>query len=82
MKNTPLLSVGMKDAIKGLLVAMLTVLVSMVGSTIQNGIFPETWNEWKVILLASLGAGISYVIKNWLTNSNDQFLKKETNKTE
>lgn len=72
-----LFSVGIKDATKGLIVAVLTVLLSMLGSSISNGSFPATWEEWKVILLASLGAGLSYILKNWLTNSDDRFLKKE-----
>lgn len=78
MKNTgKLFTVGISDAVKGLIVSVLTVLISMLGSSISNGVFPDTWEDWKVILLASLGAGLSYILKNWLTNSDDQFLKKE-----
>ena len=49
----------------------------MLYQSISIGSFPLTWTEWKVILIAGLGAGLSYIIKNFLTASNDKFLGKE-----
>jgi hypothetical protein len=47
---------------------------------VNSGTFPSTWNDLKPIVLAAISAGLAYILKNWLTNSDDQFLKKETNK--
>jgi hypothetical protein len=49
----------------------------MAGKSIDAGVFPTSLADWKVILLASVGAGVSYLLKNFLTNSNDQLLKKD-----
>lgn len=77
MKTTGLFTVGTRDAIKGLFVSMITVVFSMVYSMLNAGTFPMTFEAWKPILLAGAGAGMAYIMKNFLTNSNDQILTKE-----
>lgn len=77
MKNKELFSIGWKDAVKGFILAMITMIVTMVMSSINNGEFPDNWTEWKTILIASLGSALAYLLKNWLTSSDDKFLKKE-----
>lgn len=76
MKSTPFLSLQWKDAIKGLIVSVLTSTLTGVYDIIANGTMPTT-EQWKSIAIAGATAGVGYVIKNWLTNSNDEFAKPE-----
>lgn len=76
MKNTQFFTLGLRDIAKGFLVAMLTAIITGLGTVLQNGTIP-TETELKNLVLIGLSAGIAYLGKNLLTNSNDQFLKKE-----
>ena len=76
MKSSPFLSLHTKDAIKGLIVAILTSVLTGVYDIIASGAMP-TAAQWKTIGIAGLTAGVGYVMKNWLTNSSDQFAKPE-----
>lgn len=82
MKTSKLFTIGTVDAIKGLVVTILTLIVTMLITSINAGEFPVKFEEWKPILLASLGGGLAYILKNFLTNSNNQILKSEKNETE
>lgn len=77
MKQKPLFSIGIRDVAKGFLMAFLGMFVTMLMSVINNNAFPTNWAEWKVILVASLGSGLAYLVKNFFTSSDDKFLKKE-----
>ena len=78
MKTTStIFSLKVKDLIKGAIVAIVMSIITIVYTAIQNNQFPQTWDSWKTILITSLGSGLAYLLKNWLTNSNDQFLTKE-----
>jgi hypothetical protein len=70
------LTVQQKDLIKGLVVAVLTAFLTSVGVALEDMALP-TAKEFKDCGLAALGAGIAYIIKNFLTNNNDQLLKKD-----
>ena len=72
-----LLKLKKNDFVKGLIITMIAVIVTSLYQFINSGSIPTDWNSWKTVLLASLGAGLSYIIKNWLTNSQGEFLKKE-----
>jgi branched-subunit amino acid transport protein len=70
------LKLNWNDAIKGIVVAIVTALLTGLYQVIQsNGVFD--WVTLKPVLIASFGAGISYIVKNLLTNSNNELLKKE-----
>ena len=77
MKSNPLFSIGMSDLIKGLIVTIITASLTMLGTSIESGSLPLDWMAWKPIALSGCGAGIAYLLKNILTNSKDQFMKKE-----
>jgi hypothetical protein len=49
----------------------------MLITVLNTGIFPTTLEQWKPILLAGLTACLAYLLKNWLTNSDNKFLIKE-----
>lgn len=65
-----------KDVIKGIIMAFLMALVTGCYQLIQTG-GEFSWTTMKPVLMASIGAILAYLIKNYFTNSNDEFLKKE-----
>jgi hypothetical protein len=71
------MSINSADFVKGLIVAVLTVIIVGVENIIQTGTLP-TWAQLQSIGLAALGAGIAYLIKNLFTNSQDQLFSGET----
>jgi len=75
--NSSLFTLNSKDWIKGLVVAVLTAVITVVYSTIQTGTLVL---DWKAISIAGISAALAYITKNLLTNSSDQFLTKEVNK--
>ncbi len=74
------LGLNSKDAIKALIMTMLAVLVSTLIVSLNEGTFPMTWVLWKPIVISTVSAGLTYILKNWLTNSEGQPFKKEVNK--
>ena len=72
---------GKNDIIKGFIVATLTVILTGSLTSLQNGVLPDI-NTIKTLCITGLGAGVAYILKNLLTNSEDQFLKKEPKKDE
>ena len=78
MKNkSGFLSLSMKDVVKGFIMAVISALLTGIYTSIQAGMFPPDTDGWKSMGIVALGAGVAYIIKNWLTNSDDQFLKKD-----
>lgn len=77
----PLWKVGTKDWIKGGIIAALTVVVAG-ATTILSGltqippVYP-TLITFENLALTGLTAGGIYLLKNLLTNSNDEFAKPE-----
>jgi hypothetical protein len=72
--NSTFLTLGTKDFIKGLLVAVLSAVVTIVYNTIQTGSLAF---DWKAIGMTALTSAIAYIMKNLFTNSTGSFLKKE-----
>ena len=68
------LSLNKKDFIKGLVMAVLTAVISVVYTSIESGSLEF---NLKSIVISALSAALAYIMKNALTNSDDQFLKKE-----
>ena len=72
-----LYSLNLKDFFKALLVVVLSAFLSSILAVLNNGWFP-TVTDAKDALLASVTAGVAYLLKNFLTNSQNEFMKKET----
>ena len=68
------LSLNSKDFIKGLFIAILTAVITMLYTSIEAG---ELMLNWKAIGMTAISAALAYITKNLLTNSNGQILKKE-----
>lgn len=66
MKTSEIFSLDWRDAIKGLLVSVITSVFTIIENTIQAGSL--TFN-WKNIGFAALAAGMAYLSKNFLTPS-------------
>jgi hypothetical protein len=70
------LQLNWNDFAKGLVVAVLTVVVASIGDIVATGALP-TVVQLKAIGLAALSAAIAYILKNLFTNSEGKFLAKE-----
>ncbi len=79
------LQLSWADFAKGMILALITSIVMSLKTIVLgdpgavppvDGHFPVN-GDWLQIGLAAFGAFIAYLGKNFLTNSNDQFLKKE-----
>lgn len=64
MKSSPMYSLNKQDLLKGLLMSILTPAIFIIEQSINAG---SLVFDWKTILMASLGGGISYIIKNFFT---------------
>lgn len=80
-ESKPLFKIGLKDLAKSAIVAGLTVIVTglialLSGLTSIPPVYP-TLPQLSNLALSGIVAGLIYLLKNWLTNSNDEFLKPE-----
>lgn len=75
--SAAIFSLDWHDALKGLIMAVLSALITALYNGVIAGNFPDTWIEIKPILLIGIGAGLAYAIKNFFTNSQDDFMTKE-----
>ena len=74
MKSSNFLTLNAKDFVKGLIMAVIGAVWGIVEPLINSGSIAFDWaNIGKYALIAAIG----YLFKNFLTNSNDQFAKKE-----
>ena len=70
------LTLNVKDFIRGLLIAMLTAIITGVINILDAGaVF--TWVTIEPVLIAGVSAALSYLLKCLMTNSQDQMFKRE-----
>jgi len=65
------------DLIKGFVTAMFTVLVTWIGQALESGSIPMDKATWVLELKIAFGAGVAYLVKNFMTNSENKTFKKE-----
>lgn len=70
------LKLNSRDFIKGLIVTIICAFITGLYHVIANN-FSISWVSLKPVVIAAIGAGISYLTKNILTNSNGDFCKYE-----
>jgi len=75
--NSRFLTLNVKDFAKGLLVAVLTAVVTIIYNTVQASSLDF---DWKAIGTVALASAIGYIVKNLFTNSNNEIFKKENKK--
>lgn len=76
MSKSKFLSLNKKDIVKSLQVVLISTALPSLIVVLNEGRLPNA-NDLEMIGFVTLGAWVSYVVKNWLTNSNDEFLKHE-----
>ena len=64
MKDSNFLSLGAKDILRGLLIAILTPILVLIQQSIEAG---NLVFEWKSLLIEGVGGGLAYLIKNFFT---------------
>lgn len=72
--NSTFLNLNVNDLIKGLAVAVITSVLTIVYNTLQTGSLAF---DWQAIATAALTSAIAYLMKNLLTNSEGKMLKKD-----
>ena len=72
--KSPFLNIDLTDFIKGLIIAVLTSVLTIIHSTLEN--LSLTF-DWKLIFTTAVTSALGYLVKNLLTNSEGKFLKKE-----
>lgn len=70
------LNLNTQDLVKGFIVAFLSAALTGLVATLDSGALPSLV-ELKQAGVVGLTAGLSYLLKNLLTNSQDELLKKE-----
>lgn len=70
MKTSKFLSLNLADVLKGLVVAILTPAIVIIQQSLESGVLTF---EWKSIVTASIGGGLAYLLKNFLTPQKEVF---------
>lgn len=79
MNSNKIFTINWQDLLKGLITTFLTAFLTSIYQWINGGSFP-TVAQWKTAAIVGLAAGIGYLLKNFLTNSQDKFLTLEPKK--
>jgi hypothetical protein len=72
--NSPFLNIDLNDLGKGLILAVLTSVMTIIYTTVQAGSLAF---DWKLIGTTALTSAFGYLLKNLFTNSTGQTFKKE-----
>lgn len=76
MKST-FLSLNVKDIVRGFFLAVFGAIFMAIVKFFEQGTVEWTWAFWQPIVYTGLAAGITYLLKNVFTNSEDEFGKGE-----
>lgn len=69
MKDSKLFHLGVKDILRGLLIAVLTPVLVVVQMSLDKG---ELNIDPKAVAMAAIGGLVAYLIKNFLTPSKEE----------
>lgn len=67
-------TLNLKDFGKGLLLAVLTPILTIIYQSLNAG---SLTFDWKLIITTGVSAGLAYLLKNLFSNSNGDFAKME-----
>ena len=79
--NTKFGNIDLNDFLHGLITAMIASLVTGVYQLLQTSAALD-WTTLKPVVIAGVGAGLAYVLKNLFQNSNGQFAQPEPTSNE
>ena len=74
--NSKLFKINLNDAFKGLVMVILGAILGSITQIVNLGRLPEP-EEWKAAFMFGAGAGLTYLMKNFFTNSNGEFAEYE-----
>ena len=71
------LKINGRDIIKSLIMAFIGSVITAVYAIIKDGGSLPSGDQWKTILTMGIASALAYLVKNFFTNSNDEFLTKD-----
>ena len=72
--NSSIFTLNTNDFIKGLIMAVLSSVITVVYQTVESG---SLVFDWKAIGTIALTSGLAYIMKNLFTNSTGKLFAKE-----
>lgn len=72
MKQSNFLSLGWRDFLRGLVIAVLTPAVTIITDSLDRGEFNL---NWRLIVLSSVGGFLAYLLKNLVTKPDSDNAK-------
>jgi len=72
--NSPFLNLNSTDFLKGLIMAVLSTVITVVYQTIEAG---SLVFDWKAIGTMALTTALAYIMKNLFTNSTGKLFGRE-----
>lgn len=76
MMKSEFLKLNVQDLIRGFIVTVIAAILTSLVAIFNAGGFPSL-DQMKTIGVFAVGAGISYLIKNLFTNSEDKIMKRK-----
>jgi hypothetical protein len=64
MKQSGFLSLGWRDFLRGLLMAVLTPIATLITNSLEKG---ELTLNWHLLWLSAVGGAVAYILKNLFT---------------
>ena len=74
------LHLNARDFLKGMIVVTICTFITGIYQVVAGGGAID-WLTVKPVVIAAVGSAVSYLTKNLLTNSKDDFMKSETFET-
>jgi|LakMenEpi03Aug12_release.lakeMendotaPanAssembly.Ray.scaffolds.fasta_scaffold1252948_2 hypothetical protein len=71
MKTSGFLQLNSKDFLKGIIVTVFAAVLT----AINNALIQKTSLDWSMIGNVAITTAISYLLKNFFTNNQDQFMR-------
>ncbi len=72
--NSTILTLNSSDFLKGLIMAVLSSVITVIYQTVEAG---SLVFDWKAIGTIALTSALAYIMKNLFTNSTGQLFAKE-----
>jgi len=76
MERSKFLQLNLRDFLKGLVLAFITAIITGIYELLQTGAALD-WVTLKPVLMVSIAAALSYLIKNLFTNTDGKILSAE-----
>jgi len=75
--KSKIFGVNVRDLLYGLVVAVLSAILTEIHQLLTTEVFELSWVRIRPTIYVGLTAGLSYIIKNFFSNSKGKFAKGE-----